>query len=61
MQMENFAPIMFVGLVFVMLIGFPVAFSLAALGGVPVRINDPGCVGKTFPDYFQVLAGISGK
>jgi tripartite ATP-independent transporter DctM subunit len=30
--MENFAPIMFVGLVFIMLIGFPVAFSLAALG-----------------------------
>ena len=36
-------------------------FSLAALGGVVVRINDPGCVAKTFPDYFQVLAGISGK
>ena len=34
-------------------------FSLAALGGVPVRINDPGCVAKTFPDYFQVLAGIT--
>jgi 3-phosphoshikimate 1-carboxyvinyltransferase len=34
-------------------------FSLAALGGVPVRINDPECVAKTFPDYFQVLAGIS--
>ena len=32
MVMENFAPIMFVGLVFIMLIGFPVAFSLAALG-----------------------------
>ncbi len=32
MQMENFAPVMFAGLVFVMLIGFPVAFSLAALG-----------------------------
>jgi len=32
MQMENFAPIMFAGLVIVMLIGFPVAFSLAALG-----------------------------
>ena len=32
MQMENFAPIMFGGLVLVMLIGFPVAFSLAALG-----------------------------
>lgn len=35
-------------------------FSLVALGGVAVRINDPGCVGKTFPDYFSVLAGISG-
>jgi 3-phosphoshikimate 1-carboxyvinyltransferase len=34
-------------------------FSLAALGGVPVRINDPGCVAKTFPDYFQVLAGVT--
>jgi len=32
MHMENFAPIMFAGLVIVMLIGFPVAFSLAALG-----------------------------
>ena len=32
MQMENFAPIMFVGLVVIMLIGFPVAFSLSALG-----------------------------
>ena len=32
MQMENFAPFMFAGLVLVMLIGFPVAFSLAALG-----------------------------
>lgn len=32
MQMENFAPLMFVGLIVVMLIGFPVAFSLAALG-----------------------------
>ncbi len=34
-------------------------FSLAALGGVAVRINDPGCVAKTFPDYFKVLAGIT--
>ena len=31
-------------------------FSLAALGGVPVRINDPGCVAKTFPEYFRVFA-----
>ncbi len=34
-------------------------FSLVALGGVTVRINDPACVAKTFPDYFSVLAGIS--
>jgi 3-phosphoshikimate 1-carboxyvinyltransferase len=34
-------------------------FSLAALGDVPVRINDPGCVAKTFPDYFAVLASVS--
>ena len=32
MSMENFAPLMFAGLIFVMLIGFPVAFSLSALG-----------------------------
>ena len=34
-------------------------FSLAALGGVPVRINDPECVRKTFPEYFATLASIS--
>ena len=32
MQMETFAPLMFAGLVLIMLIGFPVAFSLSALG-----------------------------
>ena len=32
MSMENFAPLMFLGLILVMLIGFPVAFSLSALG-----------------------------
>jgi len=31
------------------------SFSLVALGGVPVRINDPKCVAKTFPDYFEVF------
>ena len=36
-------------------------FSLAALGGVPVRINDPQCVGKTFPEYFDVLASIAER
>ena len=34
-------------------------FSLAALGGVAVRINDPQCVNKTFPGYFEALARIS--
>jgi len=28
-------------------------FSLVNLGGIPVTINDPGCVAKTFPDYFE--------
>ncbi|GAO36046.1 3-phosphoshikimate 1-carboxyvinyltransferase [Sulfuricella sp. T08] len=34
-------------------------FSLVALGGVPVRINDPKCVAKTFPDYFERLSSIA--
>ncbi|MEM5428950.1 3-phosphoshikimate 1-carboxyvinyltransferase [Cupriavidus oxalaticus] len=34
-------------------------FSLAAFGPLPVRINDPGCVAKTFPDYFSVFAGVT--
>ena len=34
------------------------SFSLAACGGVPVRIHDPGCVAKTFPDYFERLAAL---
>jgi 3-phosphoshikimate 1-carboxyvinyltransferase len=33
-------------------------FALVALGGVPVRINDPACVAKTFPEYFDVLASL---
>ena len=35
------------------------SFSLVCLGGVPVRINDPGCVAKTVPDYFDALASIA--
>ncbi len=30
-------------------------FSLVSLAGVPVRINDPGCVAKTFPAYFDAF------
>ena len=36
-------------------------FSLAALGGVPIRINDPTCVAKTFPNYFAVLNSLITK
>jgi 3-phosphoshikimate 1-carboxyvinyltransferase len=34
------------------------SFSLIALGGVAVTINEPGCVAKTFPDYFRVFESI---
>ncbi|MEA3153407.1 MAG: 3-phosphoshikimate 1-carboxyvinyltransferase, partial [Betaproteobacteria bacterium] len=37
------------------------AFALATLGGVPLRINEPECVRKTFPEYFNVLGSISSK
>lgn len=33
-------------------------FSLAPFGGVSVQIEDPGCVRKTFPDYFTVHRGL---
>jgi 3-phosphoshikimate 1-carboxyvinyltransferase len=39
-------------------------FSLASLDGAArrgaaMRINDPKCVAKTFPDYFEAFAGIA--
>ena len=34
-------------------------FSLAALGCVTVRINEPKCVAKTFPDYFERFAEVT--
>lgn len=33
-------------------------FSLVSLAGVPITINDPKCVAKTFPDYFERFAEI---
>lgn len=33
-------------------------FSLAAFG-TPLRINDPNCVAKTFPDYFERFASVT--
>ncbi len=34
-------------------------FSLATFGGVPVRILDPGCTAKTFPQYFTEFAKLT--
>jgi 3-phosphoshikimate 1-carboxyvinyltransferase len=36
-------------------------FSLAAFNpaGLPIRILDPKCVAKTFPDYFEVLFSVA--
>jgi 3-phosphoshikimate 1-carboxyvinyltransferase len=36
-------------------------FALATLGsrGVPVRINDPKCVNKTFPTFFEALGAVT--
>ncbi len=34
-------------------------FSLAAFGGAGVRINDPKCVAKTFPDYFSEFSKVT--
>ncbi len=36
-------------------------FSLVSLGGVPIKINDPKCVNKTFPDYFDAFNKIVSK
>ncbi|PKO46236.1 MAG: 3-phosphoshikimate 1-carboxyvinyltransferase [Betaproteobacteria bacterium HGW-Betaproteobacteria-22] len=33
-------------------------FSLVSLGGVPITINDPKCVNKTFPEYFDAFRKI---
>jgi len=41
-------------------------FSLASLTGASrrgntIRINDPKCVAKTFPDYFEAFAGVASN
>ena len=35
-------------------------FSLTRFLGVPVRIEDPDCVAKTFPDYFECFETLFG-
>ena len=34
------------------------AFDPLAGGHAPLRILDPRCVAKTFPDYFEALFGV---
>ncbi|MCC5873542.1 MAG: 3-phosphoshikimate 1-carboxyvinyltransferase [Gammaproteobacteria bacterium] len=34
-------------------------FALVALGGVPVTIEDPRCVNKTYPDFFRDFASLA--
>lgn len=34
-------------------------FSLVSLGHVPILINDPNCVAKTFPNYFDEFAKLA--
>jgi len=34
------------------------SFALLSIAGVPVKINDPQCVAKTFPGYFRELEAI---
>ena len=34
-------------------------FSMVAVGGQTITINDPKCTAKTFPSYFTVLESIS--
>ena len=36
-------------------------FSLAALGGVSVTLDNPDCVAKTFPDYFKVFSSLADR
>jgi 3-phosphoshikimate 1-carboxyvinyltransferase len=38
---------------------FAMCAALVALGGAGVTINDPGCVRKTFPGYFDALRSIA--
>jgi len=56
---ELMAPLMFGGLIVVMLIGFPVAFSLAALGLACGALAGPLAYLAT-PEWSVPLAGLVG-
>jgi 3-phosphoshikimate 1-carboxyvinyltransferase len=37
------------------------AFSLTSFGNAPVRIDNPGCVAKTFPNYFEMFSDLCSQ
>jgi 3-phosphoshikimate 1-carboxyvinyltransferase len=37
------------------------SFAVTGLRAPGIRIVNPGCVSKTFPDYFDVLRGLTAK
>ena len=52
MSMEHFPPLMFLGLILIMLNGFPVAFSLATLG-LGRLLADPACRLAELQDFLK--------
>ncbi|RYG55980.1 3-phosphoshikimate 1-carboxyvinyltransferase, partial [bacterium] len=37
------------------------SFAITALKSPGIEIRDPGCVGKTFPDFFERLEKVAQK
>ena len=42
-----------------MITGWPCVYRWLRWVCVPVRINDPKCTAKTFPEYFEVFASVT--
>jgi len=34
-------------------------FSLVSLAGVAITLNDPECVNKTYPEYFEIYRSLA--
>src|SRR5436305_838061 len=63
---ENMAPLMFVGLIVFMLIGYPAAFSLAAVGlffaffGIELGLIEPNFLGNLTYQLFGIVSNDQG-
>jgi tripartite ATP-independent transporter DctM subunit len=63
---ENMAPLMFVGLILFMLIGYPAAFSLAAVGlffafiGIKLALIEPNFLGNLTYQLFGIVSNDQG-